>query len=199
MKRTFADAVAHRRSYYAINNLSPISDEEIQKIVEFAVLNTPSAFNSQTARIVILLEENHQRVWNITMETLRKIVPADNFEPTEIKIKSFAAGHGTILFFEEELIVESLMKKFPLYAENFKTWSTQSSAMHQFVIWTMLEDAGLGASLQHYNELIAHDVQTEWSLPPSWKLIAQMPFGSPINGPGEKSAEPLESRVLTFK
>ena len=57
MARNFKETIKHRRSYYSINNTSPISDKEIQEIVEFAVLHVPSAFNSQSTRIVLLLGE----------------------------------------------------------------------------------------------------------------------------------------------
>jgi uncharacterized protein len=57
--------------------------------------------NSQSSRIVLLLGENHAKLWNITTETLRKIVPSENFEPTENKLNAFANGYGTVLFFEK--------------------------------------------------------------------------------------------------
>ena len=71
--------------------------------------------------------------------------------------------------------------------------------MHQLAIWTMLEDAGLGVSLQHYNPLIDETVYAEWKLDPKWELVAQMPFGTPTEGPGPKKLKPLDKRVLVFK
>ena len=47
----------------------------------------------------------------------------------------------------------------------------------------MLEDAGMGASLQHYNPLIDDEVRKAWNLPGDWKLVAQMPFGVPVAQP----------------
>jgi predicted oxidoreductase (fatty acid repression mutant protein) len=199
MKRDLKEAILHRRSYYAISNLSPVSDAEIREILNFAVKNVPSAFNSQTTRVVLLLKEQHTKLWNIVKETLRKIVPPKSFESTNQKINSFSAGYGTILYFEEQNIIQSFQENFPLYADNFPVWSEQTSAMHQFAIWTMLEDAGLGASLQHYNPLIDKEVRETWKHPDSWRLIAQMPFGKPVQEPEEKSFKPIEERVLVFK
>ena len=62
----------------------------------------------------------------------------------------------------------------------------------------MLEDAGLGASLQHYNPLIDEEVRKAWSLPDDWKLIAQMPFGTPTAQPGPKDVMSLDKRVFEF-
>lgn len=70
--------------------------------------------------------------------------------------------------------------------------------MLQYTIWIAIEEAGLGASLQHYNPLIDNEVNEKWNLPSKWKLIAQMPFGTPLAKPGEKEFVPLESRIKVF-
>ena len=199
MAKDFYTAVADRRTFYGISKESAVSDERIKEIIEHAVKHTPSSFNSQSARVVLLLGENHNKLWDITKENLRKIVPADKFSSTENKINSFRNGYGTILFFEDTSVIESLQQQFALYKDNFPIWSQQSSGMHQYVIWTALEIKGFGVSLQHYNELIEADVKKEWSIPDNWKLIAQMPFGKPTAQPDEKQFQPLENRVKIFK
>ena len=163
------------------------------------VKHTPSSFNSQSARVVLLLGKHHDKLWDITKEALRKIVPADQFSSTEDKINSFRNGYGTVLFFEDNSVIESLQEQFALYKDNFPIWSQQSSGMHQYVIWTALEIEGFGVSLQHYNELIEADVKKEWSISSNWKLIAQMPFGKPTAQPDEKQFQPLENRIKVFK
>ena len=200
MEKKLKDALAHRRSYYAITNKSLITDTEIEDIVKFAVKNIPSAFNSQSTRVVLLLGDQHLKLWNIVKDTLKKMVPEGAFKATERKIDtSFASGYGTVLFFEDRTIVEGLQKAFPTYHEKFPLWSQQTSAMHQLAVWTMLEDVGFGASLQHYNPLIDEAVIAEWGLPENWELIAQMPFGVPSQKPGAKEFKPLEERVRVFK
>lgn len=199
MTRSLRDAIEHRRTYYAITSESPIGDNEIKEIVEFAVRNVPSAFNSQSTRVVVLFGQHHLKLWNIALNCLKKIVPEETFESTQSRINSFAAGHGTLLFFEDQKVVRALQKQFPLYTDNFPVWAQQTSAMHQFAIWTMLEDTGLGVSIQHYNPLIDNLVRAEWNFPEDWLLIAQMPFGTPIVEPGEKTFQPIDKRVLVFK
>lgn len=200
MVQNFKEALKHRRSYYHITNSSPISDEQIKEIIDFAVMNIPSAFNSQSTRIVLLLGENHKRLWEITEDTLKRLVSTEAFKATEAKInESFAAGYGTILFFEDKTVVEQLQDSYPAYYDKFPVWAQQTSAMHQLAIWTMLEDAGLGASLQHYNPLIDDTVHAEWKLNPKWELVAQMPFGAPTKSPGPKEIGPIKQKVLIFK
>lgn len=200
MAETFKEAVKNRRSYYAINNQSPVSDEKIKEIIDFAVANVPSAFNSQSTRIVLLLHENHKKLWQITKEILKEVVSGDAYASTEAKIDhSFAAGYATLLFYEDWGVVENLQKMFPTYKDNFPVWAQQTSAMHQFTLWTLLEEVGFGASLQHYNPLIDEKIAEEWGIDPNWKLIAQMPFGTPTEQPKEKEISPLDKRVLIYK
>ncbi|MGE8077413.1 nitroreductase family protein [Peribacillus loiseleuriae] len=199
MKTDFYTALKERRSIYGINKDVQVSDERIKEIVEFAVKYTPSAFNSQTARLVVLSGEAHNKLWDITTETLRKVVGDGDFSATQQKMDSFKAGYGTVLFFEDEAVVTSLQEQFAPYADNFPIWSNQASGMHQLVVWTALEAEGLGASLQHYNPLIDDEVKKEWNIPDNWKLIAQMPFGNPIALAGEKEFQPLEDRVKFYK
>ncbi|HOU39385.1 MAG TPA: nitroreductase family protein [Treponemataceae bacterium] len=195
---TFYQAIEKRRSIYAIGTGKPVSENRVREIVEFAATHVPSAFNSQSARVVILFGKESGKFWEMVKDALRKIVPAEQFPKTEDKIDGFNAGWGTVLFFEDQAVVKQLMNDFSLYADNFPVWSNQSNGMLQFAVWTALQSEGLGSSLQHYNELVEEDVKKEWKLDPSWKLLAQMPFGSVEAPAGEKSFNPIEDRVKVF-
>lgn len=197
--KDFFTAIKERRTFYKISNESPVADERIQEIISGAVKHAPSAFNSQSARVIVLLGEQHDKLWDITKETLKKIVPAENFASTSDKINSFRNGYGTVLYFEDISVVEDLQTRFPLYRENFPLWSLQSSGMLQYIIWTALEIDGFGASLQHYNPLIDDEIKQAWNIPQNWKLLAQMPFGRPAGNPDEKQFLPLEGRLKIYK
>ncbi|PHD71481.1 nitroreductase [Bacillus sp. AFS043905] len=199
MTKDFYTAIKERRSYYGINKEVQVSDEKIKEIVEFAVKHTPSAFNSQSSRLVVLTGSAHDKLWDITTQALRKAVGEGDFSGTQQKMDSFKAGYGSILFFEDESVVKSLQEQFATYADNFPIWSQQTSGMHQLVVWTALEAEGLGATLQHYNPLIDDEVKKEWNVPSDWKLIAQMPFGNPTTQPGDKEFKPLEDRIKFYK
>lgn len=112
MKKEFYDAIENRRSIYGISKETPVTDERIQEVIHHAVKHTPSAFNSQSARIVVLLGEHHNKLWDITKETLRKIVGDKGFSSTEEKMKGFRNGYGTVLFFEDNDVIEKLQKIF---------------------------------------------------------------------------------------
>ena len=200
MRRSFEEAMNHRRSYYTIGSDSPVLDEEVVHAIRQAVKNVPSAFNSQSTRIVLLLGKEHKKLWDIVKETLKELISPEAFAQTEAKIDNcFASGHGTIMYFEDTSAVKKLQEAFPAYQDRFPTWSQHTSAMHQFALWTMLEDLGLGASLQHYNPLIDREVRRVWNLPEEWELIAEMPFGIPTGEPGAKEFQDLSQRIKIFR
>ena len=118
---------------------------------------------------------------------MRKVVKDDDaFAQTSAKIDSFKAAYGTVLYFTDMDVVHNLEKQFPAYADNFYDWSEQAMGNTNFAVWTALAENGLGASLQHYNPLIDEAIAAEFDVPASWKLRAEMPFGSIEAPAGDK-------------
>ncbi len=183
---------------YSLEKSSPISDERIREILEFSLIHTPTAFNSQSGRAVLLLNGEHDELWSMASSALKAIVPPDAFPATEEKINMFSGAYGTVLFFEDSEVIENLQSSFPAYSGNFPLWSLQSSGMLQNNIWSSFSLEGIGASLQHYNELIEAAVKERWNIPSTWKLISQMPFGTPLENPGEKEISDVSKRLYAF-
>lgn len=198
MSNRLIESIKTRRTHYALSKKSPVADDKIVELVEQATLHTPTAFNSQNGRVLVLLNEHHNKLWQFAYDALKAIVPDEQFPATAHKVDSFAAAYGTVLFFEDMAIVKALQDQFPLYQHNFPVWSQQANGMLQSNVWVALSEVGLGASLQHYTELIENQVRQEWQIPADWKLVAQMPFGQPVAGPGEKAFIPLETRVKVY-
>lgn len=65
-------------------------------------------------------------------------------------------------------------------------------------VWIALQSEGFGANLQHYSPLIDEQIAKTWNIPASWKLDAQLVFGTPNSGPGEKAFAPIEDRYKVF-
>ncbi|CAG8977523.1 hypothetical protein HYALB_00008703 [Hymenoscyphus albidus] len=199
MSQPFLDAVAGRRSIYPLSNSSPIPDSKIQDIIKQTLTHVPSSFNSQTTRIVLLVKAEHEKLWEITKEVLKGVVPADGWAATEGKLNMFKAAYGTVLFFEARSAIQEMQNKYALYADRFPPWATQSDGMHQFTIWTALEAEGLGANLQHYNPLIDEKVAAQWGIDADWVLNAQLVFGKKEGEAGEKAVSTIEGeRFKTF-
>lgn len=188
-----------RRSIYALSDQLPVSNDEVVKVVEHAVLHTPSSFNSQSTRVVVLFGDEHRKLWDMTEETLRVIVGDEEaFKSTKDKIAGFRAGAGTVLFFEDQAVVRGMQEAAPLYADNFPIWATQTNAMHQYVIWTALASIDVGANLQHYNPVIDQKVASTWNIDADWELKAQMVFGKIEQPAGDKEFKPLDERMKVF-
>lgn len=195
----FIEKIKDRRSIYSIGKNIAVSEDKIIDLIKQALLHSPTPYNSQANRAVLLLGDGHNDLWDIVTETLKKIVPEKNFAKTQEKIKSFKNGYGTVLFFEDESVTKALMQQFPLYKDSFSIWAMQAAGMFQHIVWTALTDIGLGANLQHYNPLIDEAVKVRWNLPNDWKLLAQMPFGEVLNPAGEKEFAPLEKTFRVFR
>lgn len=194
----FMDALLKRRSIYGISGDIPITDGELKDLLGTILRNMPTAYNMQNTRMVLLLGADNAALWHIVLEALRAVAPAAGFERTEKKVAGFAAGHGTVLYFNDEAVKQKYMDDNPLYAQNFPPWQLQHGGMLQFAVWTALAERDIGASLQHYNPLIDEAVKKRWDLPGDWTLLAQMPFGAITQPPKEKTFEPLEKRFKVF-
>jgi hypothetical protein len=196
----FFDAVEARHTFYQLENKSPISDERIEEIVNFAVKHCPSAFNVQSARAVVLLREQHEKLWDIGDAAVKRTLPEGAYQYLAPRIKGFRDAYGTVLWFEDDAALEVLQKKNPMIAGMVPEWSHHSTGLHQFTVWTAFVAEGLGANLQHYNFSpdFTKEVRETWKLPETWQLRAQLVFGTPIGGPNERTYLPLEDRVKVF-
>lgn len=195
MEKTIQQMFAKRRTNYTLGKDVTLPQEEITARIEAVVREVPSAFNMQSGRIIIAYGSAHDKIWQITKDTLRAVVPAEAFANTEKKIDSFAAAYGTILYYDDTDVVKKLQEQFPLYAANFPTWAQQANGMMQYALWTLFANMGLAANLQHYNPLIDEALASEFDVPASWQLIAQMPFGQPLSQPGPIEKLPIDERV----
>ncbi len=192
---TLQQTFNERRSIYALGNELAVAPQAIVNMAERILLHTPSAFNSQSSRLVVLFGEQHQQLWDITELKLREEVADGDFSSSKQKMDGFRAAAGTVLFYEDADVVKSMQDKFQLYADRFPIWAQQTSAMHQYALWTELSTLEVGASLQHYNPLIDKDVAAAFAIPDNWELVAQMPFGNILQAAGDKSYQPLNQRM----
>ncbi|MFW2103451.1 nitroreductase family protein [Acinetobacter guillouiae] len=195
---SFLNQIKQRRTIYAIGRDLSLDQTKNEEIIKDAIKHSPSSFNSQSSRAVILFGDSHVKFWTIVLETLRKIVPAEAFEGTSGKINSFIAGAGSVLFYEDLSVIKALQEQFPLYADNFPVWSEHSTGIAQFATWTALAEAGIGASLQHYNPIVDEEVAATFDVPADWKLRAQLVFGSIEAPAGEKTFIDDATRFKTF-
>jgi len=95
-KTSFSEAVKHRRTIYGLNKNPPIDDKRIEEILRQAIKDVPSSFNSQSARLVVLVKDEHDKFWDILTTILKVHVPEDKWEHTASRMKMFADAYGTV-------------------------------------------------------------------------------------------------------
>lgn len=200
MKTNFIELAKQRRSIYALGRNVSFSQDDLVDLIETNIKQGPSSFNNQTTRAIILFGASHEKLWDIVAAALRKVVKDDDaFAKTQAKINGFKAAYGTVLFFTETQTVKEFEENFPLYADNFQDWSEQSQGNAQYAVWTSLAENGLGANLQHYNPLIDDAVREAFDVPASWRLRAEMDFGSIEAPAGNKDYMDDGERFRVFK
>ena len=185
-------SLAERRTIYNLNKELPVRKDEIIKTVETVTELVPDSFNMKSSRVVVVLGDKQDLLWDTIYDVYGGKVARE-------KIDGFKAAAGTILYFYDETVVKSLQEKFPLYANNFPVWASQSSGMLQLSIWSALRELNVGANLQHYNPVIDEKVKALFDIPESYVLVAQMPFGGIVSLPDAKPKEDISQRVKVVK
>ncbi|MCS4488440.1 nitroreductase family protein [Streptococcus sciuri] len=202
---SFVEDLKKRRSHYALSRKVDVTDDTLVEVIKEVVRYSPSAFNSQSSRAVILLNDQVSTFWNdLVANTLESVMKAkgaseEALAATKAKLNSFSKSKGTILLFEDQDVIKNLQEQFPPYAENFPDWSEQSTGIVSVNIWTTLSaEFGLGANLQHYNPVIDDQVAKRYAVPTSWKLRGQLNFGNIEAEPHPKDFIKDDNRFKVF-
>ncbi len=191
----YLETISKRRSIYSLNDQIPLSDEDILQLIQTVTVLSPTAFNMQSSHILILMNQAHRELWELTTQILKKIVPASSFDSTQKKMNAFSNAKGTILFFDDLQVIEQLKKDFALYKDQFDMFASHSMGILQGNVWNALAEKNIGANLQHYNPLIDDQVKEKWNIPLHYQLTAQMVFGGILEFPEPKDKLPADQRV----
>lgn len=111
--QAFFAPIRSRISCYSLTNTSPISDAKIQLIVEIAIKHAPSAFNVQSARAVILLKADHEKLWDIADKSMKAAMPEAAYQALVPRVQGFRAAYGSVLWFEDQEALDTLKEKNP--------------------------------------------------------------------------------------
>ncbi|KAF2756430.1 Nitroreductase [Pseudovirgaria hyperparasitica] len=182
----YLQAVKFRRTVYPLTNKSPVSDARIEEIVQGVIGSSPSSYNTQSTRVLVLLGAQHEKLWDLVREHALPLLQGageDVVKSMEGRFSMFRAAYGSVLFFENKATVDEAAKTHAAVAGMFPQWSEHASAMAQVQLWTALELEGLGANLQHMNAFppVAAAIRKQWDLPEAWILTAHLNFGT-VNG-----------------
>ena len=193
------DSLERRRSVYGLGSSISVSEACFLNTISSCLKHCPTAFNAQSARLAVLLDKEHHRFWDLVWQNMSKLLTGTQIASSKARIDGFKRAYATILFFEDTRLPAKLKKQFPLYKKNMSVWMQQGNGMLQYMIWQTLAENEIGASLQHYNELVEADIHQVFNIPKHWKLVAQMPCGSIEKEPAPKTFLPIEDRLLVLK
>ena len=202
-KKEFLSLLRGRRSVYRLGK-ADISDGDLENYIESIFSSVPSAFNARAQRILLLLGNQNLLFWkDLVPDVLRgrhEANPEDEamLEKRRGLCKSFCKGNGTVLFFTDSSVADTLKEDTIEYSSSIDRFMAQGDAMAEFAMWLGLSKIGLGASLQHFLGL-GEAVKTAYNLDPSWKLDAQMPFGSIEKAPEPKDTSQAPEHFKVIK
>ena len=78
------------------------ADGKIEELVNSAILNVPSSFNTQSTRLIVLLHKEHDRLWDIVIDAMSNLVKTGAVSEemwknmTLPKLKGLQGGYGTV-------------------------------------------------------------------------------------------------------
>lgn len=195
---TFVELVEKRRSIYALGTDSKYSKKEITDRIREVVKQVPSAFNSQTTRVVVLFDEANTKFWNHIYDVQKDVLKGEIWDMMSGIMTGAKDGIGTVLFFEDM----DAVKEMPAQGVREEAYKQNNNANAQYAVWLALAEMDLGASLQHFNvgyEQGFDKVTKEmFNLPESYEMLAQMPFGSVEQQAGEKEHIDVDVQVKVF-
>lgn len=94
---SFLEATVIRRSTIDLKKESTIPDARIVELVKHSLLHTPTPFHVQSTRAVVLLQKDHEKLWDMAYEHRRKTDPPEFFNARIVpNIKAYKGGYGTV-------------------------------------------------------------------------------------------------------
>ena len=132
--KSLLDAMQERRTIYALSPSNPpASIDRVKEIITHVIKHTPSPYNYQSARAIILSGEQHTKYWQAVYDGVSPAVPKELWDGMlEGFIRAFRdTATGTVMWFEDEESVNQLKKDHAAAGAFAASWSDQSSGMHQ--------------------------------------------------------------------
>ena len=111
MAQQYFDLIHQRRTYYSLTNTSHVPDSRIIEIVHEAVRNSPSSLNGRTSRVVVLLGDEHRKLWDIALDALKGILSVNQWKVYEKKLSDRKAAYGTV----SDILTTWLLKSFFIF------------------------------------------------------------------------------------
>ncbi|KDN53416.1 Nitroreductase [Tilletiaria anomala UBC 951] len=178
--QAFLDGVKARRSIHQNTDKEILGQDELITPVSDTIKYSPSAFNSQSSRAIILLGKAHKNYWN---EFVPQNLGENQLKAVQKRLPWFAAAQGTVIFFEDKKVIDEYRGGASAFSHLWDDWSNQASGMAQINLWTALEAEGYGVNLQHVAPMAGEGFKPMFNaalkVPSGWIVQAELVFGYP--------------------
>lgn len=195
---TFVDLIEKRRTIYALGKNTEHTQEEVTARIREVVKQAPTAFNSQTTRVVVLFDEANEKFWDHIYDVQKDVLEGGMWDMMSGVMVGAKDAMGTVLFFEDQDAVDEM----PAQGVRGEAYKQNNNANSQYGVWLALAEMDLGASLQHFNvgyeQGFDKGTKEMFNLPESYEMLAQMPFGSVEQAAGEKEHIDTNVQVQVF-
>jgi uncharacterized protein len=95
----FLAAAKHRRTVYGLKASSPIPDSRIEEIIKEVLSFAPSSYNTQSARITLVLGEKHKQFWDIIIKETEDILKsAGAWDAMYPRFQAFQNAYGSVSY-----------------------------------------------------------------------------------------------------
>jgi len=188
----FIDSVAASGEASTLSSVLPnnMSTMELTALIKQVVSLTPTCYNCQGSRLVILYGTYHEEFWRRMMN----VTESGDVERRAVECNVIPAS-GTIVLLEDEMSMKVMQKLYPLYASAFPLFAERSSAMAEVGLAVALTQKGIGTISRHYRVDVAAVLDENADIPSSWKMKAQIAFGTSVT-PGTKPEELPDSHCF---
>lgn len=171
----YLNAITNRRTIYNLKPELPqgVGLDDVKRTVHVILKNTPTAFNSQVNRAVIIVGDTHKRIW----DAVASAMPTAEAKKRPESCRDEA--YGSVIFFTDEGPTEKLQR-------DFQPW--QPLSQHAPLIRPVLCKFSLGLPSNYWDwGLICNTIMTTSNLlclkmfllrglyNLNWSLVFQLP------------------------
>ena len=191
------DVIEKRRSNYDLATNIELTKKDLINLLRKIIYYSPSPFNVQSSKIVLLNKKSHHLLWTTVVEEyLKKNNNGELLDSDKARIKREDKAYGTILFYKDEQVIEENKKKLDAYEQKeLNNWCLEESAMLQMNVWNELRLKNIGAHLVHFDN-IDEEISVTFDIDKKYKLVAMMVFGSIVQEAAVKPKKDIDKRFI---
>ncbi len=191
------DVIEKRRSNYDLAANIELNKKDLINLLRKIIYYSPSPFNVQSSKIVLLNKKSHHLLWTTVVEEyLKKNNNGELLDSDKARIKREDKAYGTILFYKDEQVIEENKKKLDAYEQKeLNNWCIEESAMLQMNVWNELRLKNIGAHLVHFDN-IDEEISVTFDIDKKYKLVAMMVFGSIVQEAAVKPKKDIDKRFI---